>query len=175
MARLLDGGKLAVRRTPGLFYLLSSRPINRIVKPDEQRRYGLRLANALADARAGQPVTAAMGDWQAAFRCLKERNGDYLKPSNAVKLEENRLFSANIDLPAEIPLGTYHLDVYLARNGHVVSHKTRDLEVHQVRLERWVANSVNAHSWLFGVSFTLSAMIPGLTLGMGLRRDSDAC
>lgn len=88
----LDGGKPTVRRAPSLFYLLSSPPIARIVKPDEQRRYGLHFANALADARADQPATAVMDDWQAAFRRLKKRNGDYLKLSNAVKLEEKTFF-----------------------------------------------------------------------------------
>jgi uncharacterized protein (TIGR02186 family) len=170
----LDGGKLTVRDTPGLFYLLSSRPIDQIVKPDEQQRYGLRLHNALMNAKTDRPATEAMGDWKAAFRGLKVGSGYYRKLSDAVKLVENRLFSANIELPAKIPLGTYRLDVYLAQDGLIISHQTRNLEVHQVQLERWIANAVNSHSWLFGFSFTLFALTLGLTLGMVLRRDSDA-
>ena len=170
----LDGGKLTVRGTPGLFYLLSSRPIDQIVTAEEQQRYGLHLHNALIKAQIDKPVPQSMGDWQAAFRSLKEHNGHYQKLPAAVKLVEKRLFSAIIELPAKIPLGTYHLDIYLVQNGQITSHQTRNLEVHQVQLERWIANAVNMHSWVFGVSFTVFAMVLGLTLGMVLRRDSDA-
>jgi uncharacterized protein (TIGR02186 family) len=170
----LDGGKLTVRGTPGLYYLLSSRPLAQIVSPAAQQQYGLHLKDALSKAQTNSAAAAAMGDWQSAFLGLKQRTGLFREIPDAVKLVEKRLFKATIHLPANIPLGTYHLDIYLAQNGRIISHQTRSLDVNQVQLEHWVANAVDKHSWFFGVSFTILALFLGLTLGMALRRGSDA-
>jgi len=166
----LDSGKLTVRGTPGLYYLLSSRPITDIVSPEEQKQYGLHLRDALGSAELEGTEPSDMGDWRTAFIHLKQSKGLFRKLPDAVKLLKNRLFSANIQLPASIPLGTYHLDIYLVQSRHVISHQTQLLDVDQVRLERWVADAVDQHSWLFGISFTLFALVLGLTLGMALRR-----
>jgi uncharacterized protein (TIGR02186 family) len=166
----LDGGKLTVRKTPGLYYLLSSRPLDKIVSPAIEQKYGLHLLDALKQAQIDRAAAADMGDWKSAFITLKKEAGLFRKLPDAVKLVEKRLFVATIQLPANIPLGTYHLDIYLVQHGHIISHKTRLLDVNQVQLEHWVANAVDLHSWLFGFSFTVFALILGLTLGMALRR-----
>jgi uncharacterized protein (TIGR02186 family) len=169
----LDGGNETVRGAPGLVFLLASRPIKDIVNEKERDRYGLRFSSALANAE-GTEGAMTRQDWVDAFTRLKRKNGHYLDLSDKVKLVSNRLFFANIDLPATIPLGTYHLDIYLAKGGRIIGHQKRQLQVHQVRLERWVAKAARNHSWLFGIAFTASAMILGLLLGMVLRRDTDA-
>jgi len=169
----LDGGKLTIRNTPGLYYLLSSRPLNNIVSPEVQKKFGLHLHDALSGAKYEDKTASAMGNWQDAYIQLKEDAGLFRKLPGAVKLVEKRLFSATIHLPAKIPLGTYHLDVYLAQNGRIISHQRRNLIVDEVQLEHWVANAVNNYSWLFGVSFTLFALFLGLTLGIALRRGRD--
>lgn len=169
----LDGGKETVHGAPGLVFLLSSRPLKDIVNISDRNRYGLRFAHALENAR-GSGETMHRSDWLNAFTRLKEENGHYLERSNTVKLVNNRLFFANIPLPATLPLGTYHLDIYLAHGGRIIGHQQRHLEVQQVRLERWVAEIARTHSWLFGIAFTVGAMILGLLLGMVLRRETDA-
>jgi uncharacterized protein (TIGR02186 family) len=165
----LDSGRITVRGTPGLFYLLSSHPITEIVSPAEQKHYGLHLRDALSKAQLNVPATSEMADWQHALINLKER-GLFRKIPNAVKVVKNRLFSAEIELPANIPLGIYHLDIYLVQNGSIISHKTQTLDVEEVKLEHWIATTVDGHSWLFGIGFTVFALILGLTIGMALRR-----
>ena len=166
----LDGGKLTVRKTPGLYYLLSSKPLAKIVSPAIEQQYGLHLQDALKQAQIDSAAVAGMGDWKSAFIALKKEAGLFRKLPNAVKLVEKRLFVATIQLPANIPLGTYHLEIYLVQHGRIISHKTRLLDVNQVQMEHWVANAVDLHSWLFGFSFTVFALFLGLTLGMALRR-----
>jgi uncharacterized protein (TIGR02186 family) len=168
----LDGGKLTVRNTPGLYYLLSSKPLDKIVSSKIEKQYGLHLRDALKHAQIDGKDAAAMGDWQSAFINLKKEAGLFRKLPDAVKLVENRLFVATIQLPAKIPLGTYQLDIYLAQHGRIISHQVRHLDVNQVQLEHWVANAVNKHAWLFGISFTVFALFLGLTLGMALRRST---
>jgi uncharacterized protein (TIGR02186 family) len=169
----LDSGKLVVRGTPGLVYLLTSKPVAELLSPADADRYGLRLEDALAGARL-EGQEKGMTDWRQAFLRLKRRKNYYLQADHAVKLESKRLFVTSLDLPAKLPLGIYNLDIYLVRNGKVVSHETHQIDVRQVRLERWVSNVAHSHAWLFGGAFTLLALLVGLGLGIVLRRDRDA-
>lgn len=169
----LDGGQVDVRGTPGLFYLLSSRPLEQILSAKQRKRYGLEMDDALAGARLGSRGSAP-ADWQSAFTRIKRDDGHYIEDGHAVKLSGNRLFFANIELPAKLPLGVYQLQIYLIKDGKVIGRQSRRLDVEQVRLERWVVNTARAHSWKFGAAFTVLAMALGLALGMALRRDSDA-
>lgn len=169
----LDSGHILVRGTPGLMYLLSSRPVSELLSKAQADRYGLRLDDALADARV-EGSDEGMEDWRQAFLRLKLEKGYYVQADHAVKLENNRLFVTNLDLPAKLPLGTYQLEIYLLRDGKVVSHQSRPLEVRQVRLERWVSDIAHRHAWTFGVAFTVLALLLGLGLGIVLRRERDA-
>ena len=169
----LNSGKLTVKGTPGLLYLLASRRIEDIAKDSERKRYGLDIEDALSSAQVPDD-SQGMSDWREAFLRLKKNNEHYLRSDSAIKLVRNRLFLATVPLPAKLPLGTYQLDIYLVNNGTVISHQHQTLEVEQVRLEHWVSQMAHEHSWTFGIAFTVFAMGLGLGLGIALRRSSDA-
>jgi len=168
----LDSGKLPVAGAPGLVYLLSSRPPKDVLDRKTRDQLGLRFQDALAAVQVPTD-DQGMTDWREAFVRLKQSGGYYLEADHAVRLTGNRLFSATLALPANIPLGEYKLDIFLVKDGKVISHDTHTLDVQQVQLEHWVAATAHNHPWTFGVSFVALAMLLGLGLGMALRRDSD--
>ncbi|MGA7979687.1 MAG: TIGR02186 family protein [Chromatiaceae bacterium] len=165
----LDGGRVKVAGAPGLFYLLSTRPIGVLLGPAEQERYGLRVEVALANARLSGDATG-MSDWRVAFLRLKGRKGYYLSDGQGVTVKEGHLFYASVRLPAKSPLGRYELSIYLVRDGVVVASQKEALEVRKVSLQRWVDRVAHEHGWLFGGGFTLGAMTIGLALGIILRQ-----
>ena len=166
----LTAGKVRVGKTPGLFYVLSNKPVDQILNRAERRRYGLDLTDALQGAElTGKPDKA----WRDAFIRLKKQQDNYLQDGHAVKLVSHRLFSASMQLPAKLPLGTYHLEIYRVRDGRVRGHQQRSFEVREVKLERWVSNAAYSHPWAFGILFTLMALVIGLVLGITLRRGGD--
>jgi len=168
----LANGKIKVSHAPGLLYLLSTAPLDTLLPADERERHGLSLADALKGAKTDTPPKG-MGDWQAAFMRIKGDEGHYVEGQHAIRMDSKRLFFTSINLPAKIPLGVYHLQFYLVRDGHVVAQQTRKLNVQQVRIERWMSNTAHETPWGFGIVYTLGAMILGLVLGVVLRRDSD--
>jgi uncharacterized protein (TIGR02186 family) len=165
----LDSGHMTVRSTPGLMYLLSSRPVDGLLGPAERARYGLHLEDALRGARVSEGQTS-MEDWQSAFMRLKREKGYYIEDGHAVTVEKGRLFFASITLPPKLPLGKYHLVIYSVRNGKVVRQETDRLEVQEVRLEHWVDSIAHGYPWAFGSAFTAGVMVLGLGLGIVLRR-----
>jgi uncharacterized protein (TIGR02186 family) len=170
----LDSGHMTVQSTPGLMYLLSSRPVDRLLGPVERARYGLRLDDALGGARVSGVQKTGMGDWQSAFLRLKREKGYYTEDGRAVTVDKGRLFFASITLPPKLPLGEYRLEIYSVRNGEVVRHETDRLEVREVRLEHWVDSIAHGYPWAFGSVFTAGVMVLGLGLGIVLRRKRGA-
>jgi len=168
----LDSGKVVVKDTPGLMYLLSSKPIAQLLPTREIDRYGLSLKDGLAQ---GVPMVTggAVPGWEDAFLRLKREKGSYREVSDAVTVAHDRLFFTHLSLPAKLPIGMYKLDIYQVNHGHVVSQQTSGLDVRQVDLELWVSEIARKHPWLFGLVFTISAMLIGLGLGVLLRRNND--
>ncbi len=168
----LDSGKVVLKDTPGLMYLLSARPIEQLLPPQEIERHGLDLKEGLS-----RGVLAGTGEsvpgWQDAFLRLKAEKGYYQRLSDAVTIVNNRLFFTRLTLPAKLPIGQYKLDIYLIEDGHVVSKQSSQLDVRQVRLEYWASNIAHKFPWIYGVAFTLVVMLIGLALGIVLRRNQD--
>jgi uncharacterized protein (TIGR02186 family) len=165
----LDSGHMTVRNTPGLMYVLSSKPVSALLSPTEQAHYGLRLQDALAGAQISD-AGRGLQDWQAAFLKLKHEKGYYVEDGHAVTVEKGRLCFTSIALPAKSPMGSYDVQIYSVRNGQVVRHNTSRLTLREVRLEHWADSVAHQHPWGFGGAFTLGVMVLGLLLGMVLRR-----
>lgn len=167
----LNGSKLHVDHVPGLVYLLANRPLQEIADRSVLERYGLTFHSTLAEAQISGGLTAGYADWQPAFERLKQGQGLFRKLDDEVHIDGGRLFSTNFPLPATLPIGNYHLETYSFRNGEMIAHKSSTLYVNEVGIEHWISRIVLRYSWVFGVSFTLLAIVLGLVLSMLLRRD----
>ncbi|MEJ2479456.1 MAG: TIGR02186 family protein [Acidihalobacter sp.] len=168
----LSQGKHEIKRTPGLYYLLSSAPIDGMLPVSVRAAHGLDLSDALKNMQ----VSPAAGDATAqqtlkdAVLRLKQARGYYVADPKAVEVLGGRLYSTTIRLPAQLPLGEYEVDIYLVRNGQVVATQHRRISVDEVQMEHWISGVAGQHSWTFGVLFTLSMMLLGLLLGVVLGR-----
>jgi uncharacterized protein (TIGR02186 family) len=171
----LSQERYQVSGVPGLYYLLSSAPIDELLPVAERRRFGLDLIDALADMHLDPSPPEAEGDaLKAAVLRLKEARHDYVLNTDAVEILGQRLYSTLIQLPAQLPLGKYRVDIYLVRNNRVTASEHQHIQVEQVRLEHWVSAVAVRYPWVFGVVFTSSMMLLGLVLGMLLDRGKKA-
>ncbi|HEB80605.1 MAG TPA: hypothetical protein ENI71_01885 [Chromatiales bacterium] len=169
----LNSDKMVIPAAPGLIYLLASAPVGKLLDEAQRRRYGLTLHYAVARLSAPR-VPAGMEGWRKALIRAKRRDGYYREDGSAVSLVRDRLFYASVELPAKIPLGRYDLEIYLIRDGRIVSRQLRTVDVREVRLERWASDVAHDYPWLFGVAFTALAMALGLVLGIALNRAGES-
>ncbi|WP_455380347.1 TIGR02186 family protein [Acidihalobacter prosperus] len=167
----LSVDKYDVSHSPGLYFLLSSKPINQLLAGSQRDRYGLSLNRAVSKIQTNPspPNTRHLAN---ALINLKKKNHQYVVDGHAVKILGERLFSTTIKLPAQLPLGVYHVDIYLVHHGKVVATEHRTIKVSQVHIEQWVSDVANNHSWIFGITFTLLVMAFGLILGIVMGRGS---
>ncbi|MCE5361408.1 MAG: TIGR02186 family protein [Acidithiobacillus sp.] len=167
----ITGKKVTVSHFPGVLQILSSRPLEQILPAAERTRLGLDPESILKDAKY-EPLPKDAAAWRAAVLAAKEKQGAYRLNPAGVRIQDGRLFSAHLQLPASLPLGSYDLDVYLVNQGKVLAQSHQTIDVQQVGVEEWIAKYADQQPWLYGVVLTLLLASLGLGLGIVMQRKS---
>jgi uncharacterized protein (TIGR02186 family) len=157
---------------PSYLAVLSSRPLDAIVSADAQRRLQLGIAdtplpefihNDIGDV-ANDPFRAAL------VRLMRERDL-YSEAPTAVTFLTPTLFRAAIELPAQVPIGNYSVDVKLFADGNLITHTESAFEIVKVGFEQFVVNAAREHGLLYGVTTAMMALLTGWIASVAFRRD----
>ncbi|MBI3701731.1 MAG: TIGR02186 family protein [Afipia sp.] len=158
---------------PTYLGIFSNRAIDAIAQPDGQRKQQLGLDNVVLPRRVGRNiVNVAAGDpFRVAFVRLREERDLYREQIGAVTFLTPTLFRTGIPLPAEVPIGTYNVDIKLLAGGQLVAKTETSFEIVKVGFEQFVANSARQHGFLYGLATALMALMTGWLGSVVFRRD----
>ena len=109
--------------------------------------------------------------FRLAFIKLKTDHGLYREVSNAVTFLTPALFRASIPLPAEVPVGTYEVDVRLFADGAMIARTPAPFEVYKSGFEQVVTNAAREHGFLYGLATSMMALFTGWLASVVFRRD----
>ena len=156
---------------PGFYAVLSSRPLRAITSDETLKTLGIGLNNI----DFGR-VTKSGPD-EETFRStvirLKEQQLLFQEHDDGVAFIGRSLFRASVDLPVNVPIGRYTADVYLFRDGQVVSKNQSTLEVTQAGLERAIYLTAFNRPLIYGLVAVLLAVLAGLAGWAAFRRRID--
>ena len=110
------------------------------------------------------------GVFRKALLRNKQRAALYTKGHGKIKMLGKRLFRTTVVFPANVPTGTYSVNVLLFRGGQVVYTETTPLTVRKVGLEAGIFNFAHQHSMLYGVIAILIALMAGWIAGAMFRK-----
>ena len=148
------------RSAPSFYAVASSRPMPELVDERTAAIYELGLRNLQLS-----PGTTALPDkarrFEAGLLDLRRRQGLYSENPNGVSITGGVLYRAVIQIPSQVPVGTYTAETFLIDEGRVVAVATRRIEIGKTGFERFVALAARRHSVLYG----LAAVILSLALG----------
>ena len=154
---------------PGFYAVLSSRPLRAITSDETLKTLGIGLNNI----DFGR-VTKSGPD-EETFRStvirLKEQQLLFQEHDDGVAFVGRSLFRASVDLPVNVPIGRYTADVYLFRDGQVVSKNQSTLEVTQAGLERTIYLMAFNRPLIYGLVAVLLAVLAGLAGWAAFRRE----
>jgi uncharacterized protein (TIGR02186 family) len=158
---------------PSYLAVLTNKPLDAITNPDTLRRLQLGLDNIALPQRSdsGPADDLPAETFRQAFIKLKREQGLYDQESNGVTFLTPALFQASIALPAEVPTGTYEIDVKLFAGGTVIARTPSALEIYKAGFEQFVSLSALTHGVLYGLATALMAILTGWLASVVFRRD----
>lgn len=152
---------------PAYYYLASTEPIARIAPPEALIRYGIGLQHlkpsAIGSHHDPEPFR------QAGIRHL-QREGLYVESPGSIDFLSETLFRTRVPVPASVTRGQYNVEVYLFRNGEVVSAQSTPFFVDATGLERRLFNMAHNAPLSYGLVCVAMAMMLGWISAVLFRR-----
>lgn len=160
-------------QVPTYLAIFSNRPIEAIASPEVQRRQQLGMNNIVLTQRVGTDYADVVptDPFRTAFIRLKSLHGLYRESSSAVTFLTPTLFRTGIPLPAEVPIGTYTVDIKLFADGQLVTRTETAFEIVKVGFEQFVANTSRQNGFTYGLATVAMALMTGWMASIVFRKD----
>jgi len=160
-------------QVPTYLALFANRPFDDIASAEVERRQQLGLNNVLLTQRVGPDYADVVPNdvFRAAFVRLQKQHGLYREDTSAVTFLTPTLFRAGIPLPAQVPIGTYDVEIKLFANGALVTKTATAFEIVKVGFEQLVATSARQNGLIYGLVTAAMALMTGWIASVVFRKD----
>jgi len=164
----MNGASKTFPSVPGFYAVLASRPF-RAVAPDETlQKLGIGFANLdFGKSVDGEP---ADNGFRASLIRLQQEHRLFQESDDAIGFIGRSLFRGSVDLPVNVPIGRYTTQVFLFRDGKLLSQSQSSLQVHKVGFERVVYMLAFRYPLASGLIAVLMATSAGLLAYAAFRR-----
>lgn len=160
-------------QVPAYLALFSNRPFDAIASAEVERRQQLGLNNVLLTQRIGTDYADVVPNdaFRSAFVRLRTEHGLYRESTSAVTFLTPTLFRTSIPLPAEVPIGTYNVEIKLFAEGALVTRTETAFEIVKVGFEQFVATSARQSGFFYGLVTAFMALMTGWMASIVFRKD----
>ena len=153
---------------PSFYFVAASRPLEEIISPATAAFYRLGVTNL--EMRPEEMIpTQIVDEFVTALVRTQQRARLFPAAVSKVNFIGERLFRTTIDFPANVPTGTYLVQVFLVRDKDVVSGQTTPLVVSKVGLDADVFGFAGRQPALYGAIAVLTAMVAGWLASLPFR------
>ena len=149
-----------VDHAPSYYAVVTSGPLNEVLSRVEDLRHRISVPRAIRSVGAPMHIEDATLFTEALIRIRSKRN-QYQLIEGGVKLDEETLFRAAIELPAALTEGAYDTRIFLTRGGSVVAQYETVIDVRKVGLERWLFTLSRENAFLYGIMSLAIAIAAG--------------
>ncbi len=172
----MPGDTQEIERAPGLYLTTSTKRLTDIAPLPDQANY--RLGADFLDIQTApleNPETTLFAKdrvtiFKNAFLSEFEDRGLYQETVGGVEFKKSGLFTINVDLPANTPVGDYDVSVYLYRNGELLARDTAQLAVNKVGMERQIYELAHNRPLSYGVFCVIISLLSGWLAAFAFRK-----
>lgn len=155
---------------PVYFATLSNRALTEValdpVRSEAQLGLdGLRLTQRW---ERGDPVDDRL--FRQAFLELRNDEGVYFEDPDNIRFLAPNVFRARIELPANVPIGFYTIEVLVLSDGFIVGRETASFRVEKVGFEAAVFSASRNQPVVYGIATIVLAIGTGWAAGILFRR-----
>jgi uncharacterized protein (TIGR02186 family) len=160
-------------KVPSYLAVFANRPFDAFASAEVERRQQLGLNNVLLTQRVGPDYADVVPNdpFRRAFVRLRSEHGLYREDTAAVTFLTPTLFRTGIPLPAEVPIGTYQVEIKLFSGGALVTRTETAFEIVKVGFEQFVATSARQSGFIYGLVTTAMALMTGWMASIVFRKD----
>ena len=161
--------EMVLNNVPSFYVVASAKPLNEILSPVARTRHeiGFDFLQFTPTRPAAPPVVE---EFRRALIRNKAREDLYVQETGKLSFLGPRLFRTRIYFPSNVPTGTYTADVFLVRDGNVVSAQSTPLVVGKVGFGAELFDFAHQQPALYGILAVLVALAAGWLAGIAFRR-----
>ena len=148
------------RSAPSFYAIASSRPVRELVDERTAAIYELGLRD-LQLSPGGGALPEKERRFETGLLDLRQRQRLYAEDPKGVAISERVLYRARINIPSQVPVGTYTAETFLIDNGRVVAVATREIAIGKSGFERFIAVAARRYAFFYGLAAVM------LSLGLG--------
>lgn len=154
---------------PSFYAVAASTPLSRLLEEEVLQRHqigpwALRLTpNERVD-------TTVLAEYRAALRRIRDAQGLFQLETKRVQFLGQQLFRVDINFPSNVPTGMYMVEVFLIRDGDVVTAQTTPLKVEKHGFDAEVWEFAHRYAPWYGLAAVALAMAAGWLAGTIFRR-----
>jgi uncharacterized protein (TIGR02186 family) len=163
----INNARARLMGMPSYYFLASTAPLQKIAPGDTLRRYDLGLDNLRPDTALSD---GSIVPYVRALVRAEVKSGLYGENTAGVEMLSPTLFRLRVPVPAAVPRGSYLVQVYLFRDGAVVSAQSTPLYVDQTGFDRRLYDFAHIWPWSYGVATVLLAILLGWVSSLFFRR-----
>jgi uncharacterized protein (TIGR02186 family) len=165
----MNGESKTFSEVPDFYAVLASRPFRAIASEETLKPLGIGFTNL--DFGKTSDADDADDGFRASLIRLQQKRRLFQESDDAIGFIGRSLFRGSVDLPVNVPIGRYTTQVYLFRDGKLLSQSQSSLQVHKVGFERLVYMLAYRHPLTYGLLAVLLAMSAGLLAWTYFRRE----
>jgi uncharacterized protein (TIGR02186 family) len=160
---------LTFRRVPAFYAVATTREITDFAPDSVLSRHQIGAEHLRFD-RPQRADDAEIREFREALLRNKRTAGLYPDGVGRVSVLGDRLFRTPVTFPANVPTGTYSVEVFLIRDGAVVGAQTTPLIVSKVGTEAEIFDFAHEQSALYGIVAIMIALVAGWLAGVIFRK-----
>ena len=154
---------------PVYYQVASTRPLDQIAAATMLDRHRLGIEH-LSFAVSRRDDGRSDDDYRQALVRIQRQKGLYAEQAGRISLLGGRLFRTEMTFPANVPTGVYTAEVYLVKEGEIVSAQTTPLIISKTGVGAEIFDIANRHAALYGFAAVALAMFAGWLAAIIFRR-----
>lgn len=166
----VNGASYKMGPLPSFYAIVSSKELAKLMPFNEQKKRGIGAESLTANLLSDTPDLVAKNEALSAFIRLKQNEGLFAARTDKVEIINEKLFRAEINLPAGMPVGRYIMEFFAYKNGTLIGYQTGDLPVDIVGAGHILHQAAYEMSLLYGLLGVLMAILMGWSVAVLFRR-----
>ncbi len=161
---------IAFTDVPSYYAVASTRPLDEALSESQRRRLQIG-ARYLAMRPSGTTADEAeIALYREALTRNKERERLFQELPGTVAFLDSTLFRTTLHFPANAPVGRYSAEVYLIRDGQIITAQSTPLFISKSGVERALFDFAKRRPAIYGILAVLLAALAGWLASVVFRR-----